>query len=738
MAKLYQYFVNQPPIAVENIEVSGKIVANSYEISNVYLYDYNLTNFNFSGDANVYVGLGSNVGSNFEITGISTSTFAIDQNVKIFGVSPSTDAELVPPPVLSSLSAIKVGTESPVNTYRYWVSQYHFRKGKIGVSSQISPTDGISHVSLDNFNDTDHIVLNLARTDTNHGLLIFRQESVGSGSANINNAKLIAILGPRELSFETSGIVWRDYGTYDQTEWSVKGTKNEYVDQIHFPGIANTTRYRGWDISTITSIGNNSITVAGNYNTNIGIGTTNQVKVVHDNTYALKSAIDSAIGSNLNYINLPSGTFLTNKLLLPSEFTLKGNGKNTIIKAQYFATDEFDGNGNQLSFDGNVVGLGTTTGKDLTIMDLTIDGNNGNNIMFDGELDNYIMYFPELNSSLFKGIEIRNPSANGLYLYNSSRVSVESSTFVDSSLTDRYSDTPLNVQESDTLRVNDCLFENFSGPVDFSVTTVASIGGNIIRNCGTGLRVYATGKITTTNNIILGPSDEFIPSPDIYDSDYNSINIAIDRGVDFYGPVLQYIEDGLPKDISSSAVTIISAGIGTIINEGTSFETLGDRFLNFNITTPDSGSFGRENGYIQLSLTPVQTVTLGLTSSLGYNIIAKEFLTQPVGFSTYVGIGTGEFNLIGSGATTYTVTLSDSNQFSGISTGDVVKLINHSVTPDLSSYELTVSEKKNVSTFVKQLVLTGFTETSVTNGSETGYISIRRIFTIAKGRVGVL
>jgi len=728
MAKLYQYFTNAPPVEITDIEVTGKIVATTFEISNS----------NFSNDGNIYVGLGTAVGSNFQITGVSTSTFAIDQKVKIFGVTPTTDSTLVPAPVLSSLSATKVGTADTVNTYRYWISQYHYRNGKVGVSSQITPTNGIGQVSVADFNDLNHISLTLARTDTNHGLLVFRQESVGAGSTNINDAKLVAILGPKELASDTSGITWKDYGTYDQTEWSTKGTKNEYVDQIHFPGIANTTGYRGWSIDTITDIGSNAITVSGKYNTNIGIGTTNQVKVVHDNTNAFKVAVDSAIQNGLNYINLPSGTFLTNELLIPSGFTLRGNGKNSIIKTQYFANDEFDGGGNALSFDGNVVGLGTTSGRDVTIMDLTIDGNSGNNIMFDGELDNYIMYFPETRSSMFKGIEVRNSPAHGLYLYNSSRVLVDSSTFVDSSLTDRYSYTPLNVQESDTLRVNDCLFENFSGPVDFSVTSVVATGGNIIRNCGTGLRAFATGKITTTNNIILGPSDEYIPSPDIYDSDFNSINISVERGIDFYGPVLQYLEDGDPKDISSSAVTIISAGIGTIINQGTSSETLGDRFLNFNIPTAESGSLSREEGYIQLNLTASQTNTLGLTSSLGYNIIAKEYLTQPTGFSTYVGIQTGQFNLIGSGATTYTVTLSEPDQFSGISTGDVVKLVNHSVTPDLSSYELTVYQKNNVSSITKQLVLTGFTTTSAVDGLNSGYISIRKLFTIAKGRVGVL
>ena len=139
------------------------------------------------------------------------------------------------------------------------------------------------------------------------------------------------------------------------------------------------------------------------------------------------------------------------------------------------------------------------------------------------------------------------------FMHDTKRVSVENCSFVDGSLTDRFFFQPLSAQDSETLRVNDSLFENFPGSVDLSVTSVTSTGGNIIRNCGTGLRTYASGKITTTNNIILGPADEYIPSPDIYDSDYNSVNITVDRGATFTSPVYLYLEKGDPKDVSDTS-----------------------------------------------------------------------------------------------------------------------------------------------------------------------------------------
>ena len=101
---------------------------------------------------------------------------------------------------------------------------------------------------------------------------------------------------------------------------------------------------------------------------------------------------------------------------------------------------------------------------------------------------------------------------------------------------------------------------------------------------------------------------------------------------------MQYIRDGNPFDIRSTKVRIVDVGIGTIVGQGTTNETLGTKFMKFNVPTPDVGTLGRENGYLQLTLTPSQTATLGLTSALGYEIVAQEFLTNPVGYSTYVGI----------------------------------------------------------------------------------------------------
>ena len=707
-----------------NLEITSSIIVpGGGSLDSLRLRSYGISN-----DPTIYSGTGSIVSNKLRVSGISTSKFLVGEKVKLFGVTLASDSTSISN-VPGTCSFAKVGITTSGATYRYWLAQYDYRNGKVGASSQITPTDGVTMTALGNFNDSDHIALTIARTSTTLGILVYR-----SITSNIADAKLVAILGPKELGGSSTGIIWKDYGPYEKTEWSSKTINNEFdSDQIHFPNTASATANKGWAIDSIVSIGSNFIGVDNNYTLN----STPTVKLVHDNTYGFVEAIDAATGGDVNALSLPAGTYLTHSIGIPTGFTLKGDGRSTVIKKQYFANDLTDGAGNNLSFDGKLMSIDGTP-DNITLQNLTIDGNFTNNILFEGELDNYLVYFENISSSLISDIEIKNSAGNGLYVYNSRRLSLTGSSFIDGGLTDRYAFYPINAQQSEVLRINNCVVENYSGAVDISVTTIASISGNIIRNSGTGLRIYAASKINTSNNIILGPADEYIPTPDIYDSDYNSVNITIQKNINFNSPVFLYLENGEAKDLSTSLVTI-TAGIGTIININTSSETLGTKFLNFNIPTANAGTFGRENGYVQLGLTSTQTGTLGIGSVLGYDVIGTEFLSIPTGLTATVGITSGVWNTIGAGATNYTVTLSDFNQFSGFSVGDVVKLQNHSSTPDLSSTELTVESKITVNSATKNLRLRlPSSVTSVTNGNATGTINIKNTFIIAKGRVGVI
>ena len=92
-----------------------------------------------------------------------------------------------------------------------------------------------------------------------------------------------------------------------------------------------------------TLTGSLPVKFAPNYYCSNGIcGCSKGYGNVHDNTSSLKVAIDKTVASGGNYLTLPSGTYLANQIVVPTSFTLKGNGKNTVLKQQYFATDAND------------------------------------------------------------------------------------------------------------------------------------------------------------------------------------------------------------------------------------------------------------------------------------------------------------------------------------------------------------------------------------------------------------
>ena len=50
-----------------------------------------------------------------------------------------------------------------------------------------------------------------------------------------------------------------------------------------------------------------------------------------------------------------------------------------------------------LGFDGNLVGIGTTNPRDMTVQDITFDGNSSNNIMFEVDSENNLLSFANLS-----------------------------------------------------------------------------------------------------------------------------------------------------------------------------------------------------------------------------------------------------------------------------------------------------------------------------------------------------
>ena len=204
MADKYPIVFSQQSGLLQEIGPDDTLIADSIETTNLQvtgslqvpgggsLDSLRLRSYGISNDPTVYSGTGAIVSTKLQVSGISTTRFALGEKVKLFGVtlaSDSTSIANVPGGCIFS----KVGSTTVGTTYRYWLAQYDYRSGKVGAASQIEPNAGVTMTTLGNFNDLDRISLTIARSATTSGILVYRSED----SATISDAKLVAILGPK-------------------------------------------------------------------------------------------------------------------------------------------------------------------------------------------------------------------------------------------------------------------------------------------------------------------------------------------------------------------------------------------------------------------------------------------------------------------------------------------------------------------------------------------------------------
>ena len=682
--------------------------------------------------------------------------FRLNNRVKVFGASSSPS---LPPTIADGGSggAFNVsrvaesavyGTDGapvsgfPHKYYTYWIAQYDLLNGDIGVATYTG--DIVENIELTSMNGANYNKLELTRTSSDYGLLVYRAEySTASQAINDSNgtlAQLIGILGPQETGAAISGIIWKDFGAFDVPAWTERENDGRYKDSLlHFPLTVPTIPRRGWAETGIKDIGVNYITLDQNLTYDVS-----GLKVVHDDTNGIQIVINIARDSGQRYVFLPGGTFYLKSLEIPDDFTIRGLGDATVLKKQFFDTSYMNTSvkegvkGSLLHSENyNFVSSNFAGPKRVGLSDLVIDGNKENSILMAGDSNQALINIT--NSELFTLQDLRIQNSNGPAVYGegSNLLTIENCNLLNGTETERYSTPVCQFTDSSNIKITDCLFYGFPGPLDCTTSQVVGISASIVRNCGSGIRIFGAGKTNAYNNLILGPDDEWLPVPDIYDSDYNSVNYTVVRGATFTSPVFQYIERGSAKDLSNVTLT---ANLFSL-TKSSDVETRGPNILRpgsqpmFQVQSTPSDL---EMGYILVGIPASITSTLtvpGVDELRGHEIRGSEFNSR--GDDINIVIQSGSYN---PGTNTYTIILTTYGEqfYEEVMVGDVIKLQSHNSTPNLSSYSLEVTSKQTVG-IEKSITLALPTGVSVvTNGGNTGYIQIENIFIVARGIVGVI
>lgn len=390
--------------------------------------------------------------------------------------------------------------------------------------------------------------------------------------------KLVAVLGPLELKEN----YWIDYFTDDVLTHSGKNQEdNSYLPEntVHFKAYelpnANSGE-RGWvdavirnveyenpvnpDLSTYIDINLTSNVV-------MDAGETNGAWICHDDTAVIQSAIDTNSGSGRKAIQFNPKDYIVSSVSIPEDFSVAGYAYNTkLIKLPWSGW-----NGSTASASATMLKFASSRLRNTSFVGIDIDGNSINSIGFDDTSDatkNFAINLGQFNDGvLLDKVRLKKPIGGGVYAVDPINLKIIGCEFLDSGITDRHVFSPLLADGGKNTFVSSNRFENFSkGSVDVSITDKGAVEGNVISNCGSGLVIFGSRFMITGPNVLTGPSSEFLPQPDAFNSEFDSINIDLTEaslhasGVQAFdsGP-MKYQENGEVYDLEAGPVYKIFA-----------------------------------------------------------------------------------------------------------------------------------------------------------------------------------
>ena len=773
-----------------------------------------------------------------KIFGINTKDIA-QYDVDTVGTTTySTWANLIDD--LGSSYAIAQGASpSAAVNYTYYVALFNVKTGVVSSlkkckHSANNTQDYITNDALSSFNNERYNSVSIYRPDSQHGILLYRYTSDIQGVIDRDgnslpghlNSKLnlIAILGQRDIGASTTTLFqYRDFGPYDKTTWGDFNSDKSYNPnyqkiktvpcQLETTAVTTYGPYPGFSERKVTAVdrNNNILTISDAEASDALYDATDlssayisnsYLQVTHDDTASLEKVIASAISKGLNSLLLLGGTYHVKNLIIPDNFSLNGSGKATIIKKQYFDTSyqgtsspEYsryyaaiwmrnpwgtNGTYGDRTEGANLYSDNTSVGiKDSSVKSLVVDGNYNCSLRLGDSTRveaNALVYLEEANNCSIEAVDVKNSVGDGIYAKSAVRFSLQNTAIFDNSITYETFDNPLNATDAVVLKVSDTSFLSNPGPVDITTTQVVAFNSCIIRNSGSGLRTYGSRSANVENNLILGPDDEWIPSSDIYDSDFNSVNITCDKttGMGTGGEVrFTYIEDNVAKDMTNVELFAYVAKVNV--------DNLGNEIVDTNfITYSPVGATGstsvlsatyddQANGIVQIKIQknesgnsssvvtdPIYHIPYRFTTSLStqnYN-----FLVYYVNGLEQVAVGASDNYIINGvieydDATQFYTVMINSDYIGDFTENDIVTLQEHNPNTGYSlPSNLVVSRIRfTQQTYVLDLYSANFNNfiTNTLGKSLTqfkgevdttarGYIKKDKNFTIAKGVIGVV
>jgi hypothetical protein len=461
--------------------------------------------------------------------------FETGKKIRIYGASDINSDNTIPAITTTLTASVQPPVElGSTNTFYYKIAEFNLNTGEISPAS--SDTTVTVLFDLDKFGVDQFITLTFEDIPLGKGILLYRRITT------LGSWKLVSVLGPKDL--ENNSYI--DYYLFDYTEWGGKTEADNVlpIDIIHFSHTPPTTAKLGWVDTIINTIDieNSKIVIADEVTIDL---TSLTVNISHNDTEYLQNLITNADVSGKNNLSLLDKVYVVSGLNLPQNFNLTGTPNSSELKKLPWSGAYFN------VYHNNIIFKNSNTIATNTISNIIIDGNMTNQFLVNDMSDDSLNYainwgIESVNCKIFNS-KIHNIVGSGIYATESDNIQIFISELRNSGLTDRYNFKPIDFAESRNVSITSNRIENFSDNIDVSIVYKGIIANNIIQNCGNGIFSYGSRFFISSPNVLMGPADEFLPSPDVLNTSYDSVNIKLptnSASVDYTSDKHTYQENG--------------------------------------------------------------------------------------------------------------------------------------------------------------------------------------------------
>lgn len=690
-----------------------------------------------------------------------------------------------------STSSVSIARSGNLQTtgYRYKIAQFDYNTGRVSLPSPLVNDDSfhILNGTIEELDNSNFNILNITKSQY-YGILIYRYIGPNLTPAP-EDYQLVYVLGDSEIG-KTTLVTFEDKGLFGINRWAsdiknvidgngTGASTGEYKSIYHFPLDIkelndNTVKYaKGFVTKSIDSfLGKQTLQLR---NTELDLQSNGVVDIFIDNSAAydsvgnlvggFKAAIRDISNKTLSRIYLSPGVYYTSPFDIEDNTVITGaSERNTFIKTLPW---NFDSVGNPLQTACLING---SNKKNIDISNITIDGNYNNNISWANFANNFIINNNLGDGVTYQNVNIINTAGGGIYAKKSNNFKIVTSNIQNGGLdiTVNEQSTALYAPQSNSFTIHNCKMENWLGDIDLSLSLVGSVTNNIIKNCGYGVLAYGSSSLLLSPNLILGQNNELLPIADLYDTNFDSINLDIDSNY-YTSDVILYMREGVPVDLTAVGVTL-SSSIETLVELNGFTYTLNIPAFNYStygtLSAPSisiiSSPGDLANGYVKFKI-----VSDALASIPTYGQLYQSYYaltTRPTGeklvglnykvkATEYLYIGTTDtkirptsyqFLTVGTGSTLVLNFAINNVTPSVLAVGDIIRPVNVNIA-ELTSFNnldfkiTRINYNSDTLSYTLSAVNTSYTNAYNSPNSippvNLPYLGVKNEYIISKGRI---